>query len=113
MDKKDANYQPWEKAFGRLATPIEEFIHDETAAGLILIVCTVVALFLANSFMYEHYAHLLHAEMAVSFGSFELRHTLHHWINDGLMALFFFVVGLEIKREIQVAGLSRAWLPEH
>lgn len=106
MDKNEANLQPWEHAFGRIATPFEDFIHDETAAGLILIGCTIIALFLANGFLHHHYEHLLHAEIAVSFGNFELRHTLHHWINDGLMTLFFFVVGLEIKREVIVGELS-------
>jgi NhaA family Na+:H+ antiporter len=106
MDKNKANYQPWEKAFDRILTPYEEFIHDETASGLILMACTIVALFLANGFLHEHYAHLLHTELALSLGGWELRHTLHHWINDGLMALFFMVVGLEIKREVVVGELS-------
>ncbi|NNJ91751.1 MAG: Na+/H+ antiporter NhaA [Gammaproteobacteria bacterium] len=106
MEKKDANFQPWERAFGRIATPLEDFIHDETASGIILIVCTVIALFLANSFLLHHYEHILHTEIAFSLGQWELRHTLHHWINDGLMTLFFFVVGLEIKREVIVGELS-------
>ena len=106
MDKKDANYQPWEKAFNRISTPFEEFIHDETASGVILIVLTVIALFLANSFLHEDYEHFLHVELAISLGEWEIRHTLHHWINDGLMTLFFFVVGLEIKREVIVGELS-------
>lgn len=106
MKKHDANFQPWEKAFNKISTPFEEFIHEETASGLILMACTIIALFLANSFLAEHYAHILHAELAISLGSYELRHTLHHWINDGLMALFFMVVGLEIKREVIVGELS-------
>jgi len=106
MDKRHANYQPWEKAFDRIVSPFEEFIHDETASGLILMACTLVALFLANGFLHDHYEHLLHTELAFSLGGWELRHTLHHWINDGLMALFFMVVGLEIKREIVTGELS-------
>ncbi|MET0100961.1 MAG: Na+/H+ antiporter NhaA [Sedimenticola sp.] len=106
MDKNHANYQPWEKTFDKISTPFEEFIHEETASGMILMVCTIVALFLANSFLHHHYEHVLHTEIAVSLGGWELRHTLHHWINDGLMALFFMVVGLEIKREVIVGELS-------
>ncbi|MDJ0807584.1 MAG: Na+/H+ antiporter NhaA [Gammaproteobacteria bacterium] len=106
MDKRHANYQPWEKSFDRIVTPFEEFIHDETASGLILMACTLVALFLANGFLHHHYEHLLHTELALSLGGWEIRHTLHHWINDGLMALFFMVVGLEIKREVRIGELS-------
>ncbi len=106
MKRKHANFQPWEKAFDRIATPFEEFIHDESASGLILMICTVIALIIANSMFYEHYQHLLHTEFTLSLAGWELRHTLHHWINDGLMGLFFMVVGLEIKREVMVGELS-------
>jgi len=106
VDKNSTNFQPWEKSFDRIVTPFEEFIHDETAAGFILMACTIMALFLANSFLSQHYEHILHTELAISLGSWELRHTLHHWINDGLMGLFFMVVGLEIKREVIVGELS-------
>ena len=106
MDYKHANYQPWEKAFDRVATPFEEFIHEETASGLILMASTIMALWLANGLLHHHYEHLLHTELALSLGGWELRHSLHHWINDGLMTLFFMVVGLEIKREVIVGELS-------
>lgn len=106
MDKHHANYQPWEKAFNRVVTPFEEFIRDETASGLILMACTVVALLLANGFLNDEYQHLLHTEIGLSLGGWEIRHSLHHWINDGLMALFFAVVGLEIKREVVTGELS-------
>jgi len=106
MDKRHANYQPWEKAFERIRSPYEEFIHDETASGVILMVCTLAALFFANSDLHDAYGHLLHAEIEISVGTWEIRHTLHHWINDGLMGLFFMVVGLEIKREVVIGELS-------
>ena len=106
MEQKHTNYQPWEKAFDQVATPLEKFIHDETASGLILMVCTLVALFLANGVLYEQYVHVLHTEISFGLGDWQLQKTLHHWINDGLMALFFLVVGLEIKREVIVGELS-------
>jgi NhaA family Na+:H+ antiporter len=106
MREEHAHHQPWEKVFDSVATPFEEFIHKETTSGLILMVCTLFAMFLANSFLHDAYEHVLHTELAISLAGTELRHSLHHWINDGLMALFFFVVGLEIKREVIVGELS-------
>ena len=86
---------------------ITRFINEEAYGGVILIVATVIALVWANSAFYESYHHLWH-EVKVGFrwGTFDMTGSLHHWINDGLMALFFFTVGLEIKREIMGGELS-------
>jgi len=99
-------YAPWEKTFNRIATPFEHFIHAQTTTGMILMCMTVVALVLANSGLYETYAHFFHTKIDLNVGSWKLSHSLHHWINDGLMAIFFFIIGLEIKREILVGELS-------
>jgi NhaA family Na+:H+ antiporter len=94
---------------------ITSFINQETSGGILLILATVVALFWANSSFYPAYHHLWY-EMKVGFtwGDFKLIGSLHHWINDGLMALFFFTVGLEIKREIiggELSSMKKASLP--
>jgi len=89
---------PWEKGFDKVLTPFEEFIHDESASGLLLMVCTVIALICVNTALAHSYEHFFHQSISISVAGWTLEHTLHHWINDGLMALFFFVVGLEIKR---------------
>jgi NhaA family Na+:H+ antiporter len=99
-------YAPWEKAFNRIATPFEHFLHAQTTTGLILMLMTVLALILANSPLAETYTHFFHMKIDLNVGSWELSHSLHHWINDGLMAIFFFVIGLEIKREILAGELS-------
>ncbi len=99
-------YAPWEKAFQRVATPFEHFLHAQTTSGLILVVMTILALLIANSPLYDSYSHFLHMYIEFNVGSWELKHSLHHWINDGLMAIFFFIIGLEIKREITVGELS-------
>ena len=99
-------YAPWEKAFNRISTPFEHFIHAQTTTGLVLMFMTVVALILANSPLTETYAHIFHTNIEFNVGSWKLSHTLHHWINDGLMAVFFFMIGLEIKREILIGELS-------
>lgn len=105
---------PLEKAFNKVLTPFEEFIHQESTSGLLLMVCTVIALAIVNFGYLGDYQHLLHTPVSIGFGDLVLEQSLHHWINDGLMALFFFVVGLEIKREIivgELSDLSKASLP--
>ena len=94
---------------------ISRFINEEAYGGILLILATMVALIWANSSFYESYHHLWH-EFKVGFvwGDLNMVASLHHWINDGLMALFFFVVGLEIKREImggELSSLKKASLP--
>jgi NhaA family Na+:H+ antiporter len=94
---------------------ISSFINEETYGGLLLILATFVALFWANSNYYESYHHVWH-EIKVGFvwGKVDLISSIHHWINDGLMALFFFVIGLEIKREImggELSTMKKASLP--
>ena len=99
-------YAPWERAFKKVSTPFEHFLHAQTTTGLILIFMTILALILANSPLTEGYAHFFHTKVDFNVGSWELSHTIHHWINDGLMAIFFFIIGLEIKREVLVGELS-------
>lgn len=90
----------------RLLMPLHAFTRIEASGGILLMACTVVALVWANSPWHEAYEHLWHMDVTFGAGTFVLSQTLHHWINDGLMAIFFFVVGLEIKREILVGELS-------
>ena len=98
---------PWEPAFERFVTPFEQFIHHQTTSGILLMVCAVLALLLANSPFAEAYLHFIHTPIAIRFGDWALDKSLQHWINDALMAMFFFVVGLEIKREVLVGELAR------
>jgi len=99
-------YAPWEKAFKKVSTPFEHFLHAQTTTGMVLMFMTIFALILANSPIAETYAHFFHTKVDLTVGSWELSHTIHHWINDGLMAIFFFIIGLEIKREVLVGELS-------
>jgi len=97
---------PWEKAFDRVLSPLDEFIHRQTTSGVLLMLCAAVALYLANSQWNESYRHFLETPFTIGLPDFQLSKSLHHWINDGLMALFFFVIGLELKREILVGELA-------
>jgi NhaA family Na+:H+ antiporter len=87
-------YAPWEKAFERVSTPFEHFLHAQTTTGLILMGMTIVALILANSPLAGIYADFFHTNIDLTVGSWALSHSVHHWINDGLMAIFFFMIGL-------------------
>jgi len=82
------------------------FVHSEVSGSVLLLACTLVALAWANSPWSESYFHLLHVQLGFEVGHNHHTMSLHHWINDFLMAIFFFVVGLEIKREMVVGRLS-------
>jgi len=105
-EKQMKLYAPWEKAFKKVSTPFEHFLHAQTTTGMILMFMTILALILANSPLTQSYAHFFHTKIDFNVGSWVLSHSIHHWINDGLMAIFFFMIGLEIKREILVGELS-------
>ena len=108
------NANSWERLFGKLLTPIEAFPRNSSASGILLIVCPLAALIIANSPWSDGYHHLLHQPLAVSLGDYKIEMSLHHWVNDSLMALFFYLVGLEIKHEVMVgelSSLSQAALP--
>jgi NhaA family Na+:H+ antiporter len=89
-----------------LTRPFVRFARMEASGGMVLLACTAAALLWANS-PWEHIYHAIwHAQVSVGLGSFSLSESRHEWINDGLMSIFFFLVGLEIKREILVGELS-------
>ncbi|THB76198.1 MAG: Na+/H+ antiporter NhaA [Desulfobulbaceae bacterium] len=96
----------FEKAFKQALSPLEDFVHRETSSGIILMSCVIVSIVIANSPLFTIYDSILHTKLTVGVPGLSLSHSLHHWINDGLMALFFFVVGLEVKREILIGELS-------
>jgi NhaA family Na+:H+ antiporter len=98
---------PLEPLFGRILSPFEQFLQRTTAGGIVLIAATAVALTLASLFGADALHHFMEQPFGVSAGAERrLELSLHHWVNDGLMALFFLVVGLELKREILVGELS-------
>lgn len=105
---------PWEQALDKVLTPIEEFIHRQTTSGILLMICAVVALVIANSQLASSYHHFFQQYFTIGIEGFQLSKSIHHWINDGLMAIFFLVVGLELKRELlvgELADVKQALLP--
>lgn len=99
-------FAPWERVFRRVLSPFEQFIHQQSTSGLLLMAAAMIALFLANSRWAEDYLHFIHTPALIGIGDWGIRMSLHHWVNDALMAIFFFVVGLELKRELLVGELS-------
>jgi NhaA family Na+:H+ antiporter len=90
----------------RITRPFLQFLRIESASGIVLAACTLLALSVANSPLGEGYARFWDATFSIRLGSLELSYPLWYWINDGLMTIFFFVIGLEIKRELVWGELS-------
>lgn len=86
--------------------PFQEFFEDQSAGGLVLLGCAALAMLWANSPWADSYHHLWATTITIGPAGAALSMSLHHWINDGLMVLFFFVVGLEIKRELLIGELA-------
>jgi len=98
----------------RLVRPVQRFLRTESAGGIVLLINAVIALILANSPLSGYYHDVLHHHVIVDLGFYEVDGDLHFWINDAAMVIFFFVVGMEIKREMvlgELASLRRVVVP--
>ena len=98
-----------------IINPVNNFISKSTTGGIVLFVAALIAIVLANSPLSEWYHHLWEHKIGLYFdGQTYLNYSIHHWVNDGLMAIFFFVVGLELKRELiggELSNPKNAMLP--
>jgi NhaA family Na+:H+ antiporter len=95
-----------ERPIERLQRPFDAFMRVESAGGVVLLICTAFALVAANSPFAAAYQEFWDQELRIAIGELELVYPLWYWINDALMAIFFFVIGLEIKRELTIGELS-------
>ncbi|HEX6223803.1 MAG TPA: Na+/H+ antiporter NhaA [Chryseolinea sp.] len=98
----------------KILKPVERYMHKESTAGVLLLIMALTAMVWANTGWNDSYHHLWENKISLYAGDYGIEKTLHQWINDGLMAMFFFVVGLELKREIMAGELSnfgKAMLP--
>lgn len=99
--------QPKKQPIDKVVKPIQKFIQQERSGGMVLGISVIIAMILANSAWSEGYFHFFEHNLGFVFdGKTYFDFSLHHWINDGLMSIFFFVVGLELKREIVAGELS-------
>ena len=99
---------------GKFKNLFKGFFDSEKVAGLILVSCTIISLLIANSSFGDNYVHAIHQKIDFSFANVNLNYSVEHWINDGLMAIFFLLVGLEVERELYIGELSsvkKALLP--
>jgi NhaA family Na+:H+ antiporter len=107
-------WEPVRRAANRLVSPIQRILAIEAASGLVLLAATAIALFWANSPWSASYHRLWELPLGVQVNDWSFVRPLHFWVNDGLMTLFFFVVGIEIRREMHEGDLAdarRAALP--
>jgi NhaA family Na+:H+ antiporter len=98
----------------RISSIFQEFARIEALGGVLLLITAIIALIWANSPSADTYFQLWHMQIEIVIGDFEISHDLLHWVNDGLMVIFFFVVGLEIKREVtsgELGDRKRATMP--
>ena len=97
-----------------LRTFIRDFLKTESSSGVLLIIFSILAIILSNTELSNFYYSLKNSYLTINFGDFELKETVHHWVNDGLMSIFFLVIGLELKREMvdgQLSTFSQVLLP--
>ena len=97
-----------------LSKPFKWFFRLEAASGLVLLIAAIIALVISNSNFSELYFDTLEQYLFIGINNFGLKLSVHHWINDLLMAIFFFFVTLEIKREFiqgELSNLKKALLP--
>ncbi|WP_028870086.1 Na+/H+ antiporter NhaA [Psychromonas arctica] len=105
---KEANreHAPLERRFLKFSLPFESFIDSQIVAGVALLVSATAAILMVNFGGLHSYEELNSLKLAMSLGDWNISHSIHYWINDGLMVLFFFILGLEIKYECLVGALS-------
>ena len=96
------------------ANMFKDFFESEKIAGVLLVICTIISLIISNTAFGEKYLEFWDSYINLSFSRLELSYSFEHWVNDGLMAIFFLLVGLEIERELYVgelANIRNALLP--
>ncbi|GAB3113014.1 Na+/H+ antiporter NhaA [Aestuariicella hydrocarbonica] len=99
-------HAPLEKGLDKLLSPFGVFFRSQASTGVLLLLAALLAMVMANSDYQRFYESIGHLPLSVGLGDWQVKYSLHHWVNDGLMVIFFFILGLEIKREL-LAGYLR------
>ena len=108
INEKNRERMPLEEPFERVISPLQVFINSQSAAGFLLLISTVIALFLANSGWHEQYVWLTNFKIGFIWGEGQLYHSAVDWVTEGLIVLFFFLLGLEIKFQCIAGELKEA-----
>ncbi|GLX79053.1 Na(+)/H(+) antiporter NhaA [Thalassotalea insulae] len=103
---KHREHMPLEKEFQQVISPLQEFIHHQSTAGLLLVLATIIAMVMANTTWDQAYIQLRNFNIGFIFGDFQVVHTALEWVNEALIVLFFFLLGLEIKYELLAGELK-------
>jgi NhaA family Na+:H+ antiporter len=106
LKDKDRELAPLERKFNQILCSFEQFFKSQATASITLLLAAVGAMAIANSQWHGAYEELSHLALSISLGDFAISYSLHTWVNDGLMVLFFFLLGLEIKYECLVGDLQ-------
>lgn len=106
-DNEKNSSKSLEENMERVITPLQKFIHNQTTGSIFLIFCTAIALFIANSPLADDYETFIEIPIGLIFDEWSFKMSVRHWVNDGLMSLFFFMLGLEIKREFLAGELRK------
>ena len=106
-DNKKNSSKSLEESIERVITPFHKFIHHQTTSSVFLIFCTAIALFIANSPLADDYETFIEMPIGLIIDEWSFKMSVRHWVNDGLMSFFFFMLGLEIKREFLVGELRK------
>ncbi len=108
IDEKERDHAPLERSFEKVLTPFDRFLKSQSAAGIALLIAVVSAIILANSNYQTLYESINQLPLSIGLGEWCGSYSLHFWVNDGLMTLFF-LLGLEIKRAILVGDLVKKY----
>jgi len=106
QQQRERVHAPLEKTARTLTEPFRDFVNAQSASGWVLLASTVVAIGIANSGWRDFYFNFLELKAGLLVADADIEMSLQHWVNEGLMALFFFLLGLELKREVLVGRLS-------
>ncbi len=106
IKQEDKEPAPLEEAVDKIVTPVKKFTENQAASGIILLVATIAALVIANSDYQVFYHSLNQMKFGITLDEWSISHSIKHWVNDALLVLFFFLLGMEIKKELLVGDLK-------